>query len=253
MYPHRIRLRGPWECAPLARLTQKPDGTSLLSKEDLPPPCRMTLPCRWGEGGLTDFAGRARFVRRFGLPRRLDDFERVWLTFAGIEGASTILLNDHSLGSYPQGAAPSEIEVTALLAERNELQIELEASTSAGGLWGEVALEIRCSAFLRNIQLSVTQTDSAGIVHVQGEVVGTAERPLEVYVLLERSTIAYGTVEPTESGRTFCLDSDLAPLSALNRRDDPVVIRVDLVNGASIWFTVEQFLTRTDGIQSRFE
>ena len=48
MYPHRIRLRGPWECEPLARAGGGP----------LPPPCRITMPCRWGEAGLADFAGR---------------------------------------------------------------------------------------------------------------------------------------------------------------------------------------------------
>src|SRR5262245_97069 len=67
MYPHRIRLRGPWECQPLA-----PDG---------PPPRRVTLPCRWADGGLGDFRGPVRFRRRFGYPGRLDAHERVWLTF----------------------------------------------------------------------------------------------------------------------------------------------------------------------------
>ena len=71
MYPHRIRLRGPWDCEPLARLAPgASDGA-------LPPPGRMTLPCRWAEGGLTDFAGRVRFRRRFGYPGRIDAHERV--------------------------------------------------------------------------------------------------------------------------------------------------------------------------------
>ena len=52
MYPHRIRLRGPWECEPLARA----EGADM----PLPPPCRMTMPCRWSAGGLAEFAGRVR-------------------------------------------------------------------------------------------------------------------------------------------------------------------------------------------------
>ena len=64
-YPHRIRLRGPWECEPLER---QPLG-------DLPAPRRMTLPCRWADGGLPDFTGRVRFRRRFGYPGQIDDWE----------------------------------------------------------------------------------------------------------------------------------------------------------------------------------
>src|SRR5262249_57163388 len=58
LYPHRIRLVGPWEFEPLSRMGEQP----------LPPCGRMTLPARWQGGGLTDFAGRVRFVRRFGYP-----------------------------------------------------------------------------------------------------------------------------------------------------------------------------------------
>ena len=39
MYPHRIRLRGPWDCEPLSGAAG---------------PLRMNLPCRWAEGGLRD-------------------------------------------------------------------------------------------------------------------------------------------------------------------------------------------------------
>src|SRR2546423_196049 len=46
MYPHRIRLRGPWECEPL----ESAGGT-------LPPPSRVTMPCHWHETGLSDVAG----------------------------------------------------------------------------------------------------------------------------------------------------------------------------------------------------
>src|SRR5919204_207462 len=98
MYPHRIRLRGPWECEPLARLVRRADGRVEMVPEALPPGGRMTPPCRWREGGWPDFAGRARFVRRFGLPRRLDPHERVWLTFAGVDTVAEVTLNDRFLG-----------------------------------------------------------------------------------------------------------------------------------------------------------
>jgi beta-galactosidase/beta-glucuronidase len=137
MYPHRIRLRGPWECEPLARFVTTGDGQRVLETTNLPAPRRMTMPCRWRDGGLKDFAGRVRFRRHFGYPGRIDENERVWLTFAGIEGAAETWLNGQWLGRQPL-----EFEITGLLRDRNELLVEVEGSET-GGLYGEVALEIR--------------------------------------------------------------------------------------------------------------
>src|SRR5262249_4666249 len=109
-YPHRIRLRGPWECEPLAR----------AGPGALPPPGRVSVPCTWAEGGLPDFAGRARFRRRFGYPGRIDPHERVWLTFAGVSDRAEVALNGTALGRH-EGPGPFEFEVTALLLPRNEL------------------------------------------------------------------------------------------------------------------------------------
>src|SRR5437899_1464659 len=118
MYPHRIRLRGPWECEPLARAVKQAGGLEWVTQA-LPPPCRMTVPCRWGEGGLGDFAGRVRFRRRFGSPRQLDPHELVWLTFAGADASAEVTLNDRFLGRQEQASEPFEFDVTGLLRERN--------------------------------------------------------------------------------------------------------------------------------------
>lgn len=136
MYPHRIRLRGPWEYEPLAR-REPPTG-------DLPPAGRMVLPCRWREGGLGDFVGRVRFRRRFGYPGRIDPHERVWLTFAGVDATTEVSLNGRFLGRHEGASEPFEFEVTSLLQPRNELMVEVE-SAGNGGLWGEVAMEIRAT------------------------------------------------------------------------------------------------------------
>lgn len=147
MYPHRIRLRGPWECEPLARAGG--------DNAPLPPPLRMTIPCSWKEGGLVSFAGRVRFRRRFGYPGRLDAHERVWLTFAGVEGPAEVRLNDTPLGKGGADRLPFAFEVTALLRERNELVVDVESASEHGGICGEVALEVRCSAFLRGVRVEV--------------------------------------------------------------------------------------------------
>jgi len=129
MYPHRIRLRGPWEYEPV------------FGPAPLPAPGRMTMPCRWRDQGLPGFSGTVRFRRHFGYPGRIDHFERVWLTFAGLTGNAEVRLNGQLLGPGKE-EGPFEFEITSLLQNRNTLEVEV-AGPEDGGLWGEVALEIR--------------------------------------------------------------------------------------------------------------
>src|SRR5262245_57262557 len=126
----------------------------------------MTLPCRWADGGLPGYAGRVRFRRRFGYPGNIDDTERVWLTFAGIEGSAAVALNGQPLAYH----AENEHEITALLRPRNELVVEIDGPET-GGLWGEVALEIRRTAYLRGVRCRVV----GGRLIAEGEVAGVAE------------------------------------------------------------------------------
>src|SRR5438132_3688228 len=169
MYPHRIRLRGPWECESLARLplNSQTEATEL----SLPARCTMTMPCRWGQGGLGDFAGRVRFRRRFGAPRKIGSFVRVWLTFGGVESCADVWLNGQFLG-HEDGDKVFEFEVTEALQERNELVVEVEAAGGDGGLWGEVALEIRCAVFLKDVRLWATWEKDQPQLHVAGELAG---------------------------------------------------------------------------------
>jgi hypothetical protein len=195
MYPHRIRLRGPWQREPLA-----------------------------------GFAGRVRFRRRFGYPGRIDDYERVWLTFAAVVGSAEVQLNGQPLGRFEGGDA--EFDVTTLLRARNEVIVEVESSAE---VCGEVALEVRCTAYLRNVRFEgVTEGDSLRL-RVRGEVVGTNERQLELYALAGRSTVAYATVEATPSGQPFEMLGDPIP----QKHEKELPVRVELVNGGCVWFVVE--------------
>src|SRR5260370_35259247 len=119
MYPHRIRLRGPWECEPLARFVIGTDGRKETVTTNLPAPLRMTMPRRWSEAGLNDFSGRVRFCRHFGYPGRLDEHERVWLTFAGVDATAEIWLNGQFLGRL-EGSRPFHFEVSKLLGNHND-------------------------------------------------------------------------------------------------------------------------------------
>jgi hypothetical protein len=190
----------------------------------------MTMPCRWGEGGLGDFGGRVRLRRKFGLPSRLDAHEHVWLTAAAVEGKAWFWLNDTLLGGH-DGSGPFEREVTALLRPRNVLTVEVEAPDGRGGLWGATALEVRCPAFLRHVRARLVD----GRLHVSGEAVGTSERPLELYGLVDNRTVAYATVEPDAAGRSF----DLMSTADVSERVAPFAVRVELVNGGTVWYRVE--------------
>jgi hypothetical protein len=184
------------------------------------------LPCRWRDCGLDDFIGTARFTRRFGYPGRIDDYERVWLTFTGVTGNAKACLNGSDLGIITDS---SEFEVTPLLQERNQLQVDIEGTGSDAGLHGEVALEVRRTAFLRNVRASMM-----GVLEVSGEVAGYSDAPLEIYAVLDRKNVAYTTVE---AGKEFRLKG--SPVGLEDSTHPTHVVRIDLVQGASIWYRQE--------------
>jgi hypothetical protein len=184
VYPHRIRLRGPWTA-------------ELIS-------------------------GGTRFRRRFGFPGRIDDYERVWLTCTGTSGPAAIWLNGTPLGRTVSGAF--EDDVTALLQPRNEVAVEVE-----GDSCGAVALEVRRTAFLRDVRAEITGT----ALCITGKVVGVSEGPLELYVVCDRFSVAYATVTPTPEGTPILLRADVPPSEA------PRAIKVDLVEGATVWYSWE--------------
>jgi hypothetical protein len=188
---------------------------------------RMTLPCRWSDGGLQDFTGRVRFRRRFGYPGQIDAYERVWLTLGGVSDRAEVRLNDAVLGICA-GEGPFEFDVTPLLHPRNELVVDVIGTADRGGLWGETALEVRCTAYLREIRVRA----EAAALHVSGLVVGEAERPLDLYVLAPGAATAYTTVTAAPEGTLFHIIAERPPPGSL--------VQVDLVNGAVVWYTAMQ-------------
>lgn len=239
-YPHRIRLRGPWECEPLARTGTNAEAGA--ATESLPPRRTMTMPCRWSEGGLINFAGRVRFRRHFGFPGRLDTFERVWLTVGGADCIANVWLNAHYLGRHEGALEPFEFEVTNLLAVRNQLVVEVEGPAEKGGLWGEVALEVRCSASLRAVQVKAIRKGENFHLTVSGEIIGTSERSLELYMLLDGRTVGYTTLDAVPTGKPFQLVSDAIDAerwqSGSNESAAMHEVKIDLVNGATVWHTI---------------
>jgi hypothetical protein len=162
-----------------------------------------------------------RWIRGFGYPGRIDADERVWLTFAGIMGRVDVSLNGEALGSH-EGVTAFESDVTSRLRPRNELTLQV---TNGAASIGDVALEIRKTAYLRCVQA----TADGRRIRVRGEVVGQAERPLELYVLLDGHSAHYAMIEPTAEGRTFEVVVE----------GPGKLVSVELVDGASVWYAIE--------------
>ena len=60
----------------------------------------------------------------FGRPTNVQPDEAVWLVVAGLPGPAALTLNGRPLGTAQPGVAA--LDITRLLARRNELHIELE-------------------------------------------------------------------------------------------------------------------------------
>ena len=212
------------------------------SPPDAPPPARrVTMPCNWGDTGLGEFTGRVRYQRSFGWVGRYSPDECVWLTFACVDRVADVWLNDHLLGRHDGAAELFEFEVTPLLRRRNELRLEVDAAGGQGGICGEVALEVRAPAFAKALRWWVDESTGQARLHVTGECVGVADRPLELYVLLDGSTVIYSTIEPQPTGRKFHVTSDVL---SWKRADAGAAgpqhrIRIELVNISVIWYAVD--------------
>jgi hypothetical protein len=148
--PHTIRLRGPWNFQPLARVILLADGSERRDESILPTGGVIVLPADWGGLLGAGFHGLVRFTRRFARPTGLDDRTRVWLIIEDVDWQARVTLNGHTLGqnqlkdSPPRPLAlspaptclpcPVRFDITALLAERNELALEILLPALAAGV-----------------------------------------------------------------------------------------------------------------------
>lgn len=185
-------------------------------------PHRIRLRQPWLQEPLSDSPRRIRWRRRFGYPGRIDAHERVWLTLLGVTERVEVSLNGEELG---EGVGDFEFEVTARLTPRNEMVLE----GPAGLTFAEVALEVRATAYLRNLRFQLQDED----LLATGEIVGHADGPLDLYLILDRSPSAYASVLATPEGNAFRLS---APLGAPGA-ERPQIAKIELVQGAVTWYT----------------
>jgi hypothetical protein len=180
MYPHQIRLGPPWE---------RTEGS----------------PVCWR--------------RRFGRPRHIDEWERVWLIPVG-KTIGEWRLNQSTLEWNCRGDGQSRADVTRLLKERNEI-----VAAVSGDHVGAV-LEIGCRAFIQDVKIA----DKNVAVEVFSE---SADDPLELYVLIDGET--HGYFGPFSTNGT--LTQEFRVVDAEWKAG--AVVRVDLMCRSTIWDTVE--------------
>ena len=158
--------------------------------------------------------------------------ERVWLTIASIADRAMVRLNGTALTSEPiegnwQG------DVTGHLHPRNQLIIEVEGNAN-GGLPGEVALEIRAQAYLGPV--SIRREDRH--LHAEGTVRGESADDLDLYLLCGRHTLQHQSIRPFVGSASFQLSGEIPPTNDPDTR----TVRVELVRGAVVWYSLEASL-----------
>jgi hypothetical protein len=230
MYPHRIRLVGPWEAEPIAGIG------------DAPAARRVVVPVRWEQFGFRDDVGVVLMRRKFGLPRRIDDWERVWVVPSRhtdiclpwqLNGTDLQWISraEEAASIY---AVPPRADVTGLLRDRNELTVRIEHAGLGAEPFGGAALDIGCRAYIRRVQ--VRRLASVIGLELAVDVVSeNADDPLELYALIDGANCGYTKLREHLGDMThqLRLDETAVDLSA------PRTLRVDLINGATIWDTAE--------------
>jgi hypothetical protein len=237
MYPHRIRLVGPWEAEPLAWFD--------ADANDVPPSARrVVVPVMWEQFGFANGAGVVLFRRKFGLPRKLDEWERVWVVpsrDADIEypwqlNSKDLRWIDRREDEPAEYAVPPRADATAILRDRNELTVRVQRTGRDAGSFGGAALDIGCRAYICRVRVQrnrVAQGDGADLrIDVVSE---SADDPLEIYALVDGTNCGYLKLRDHQGETAHRL-----------RLDDKVfgpattaMLRVDLVNRATIWDTAE--------------
>ena len=228
MYPHRIRLHGPWQYEPLARTRITAEGRCETTSGSVPEPGRARIPTTWRGTPLDGLRGRVRWRRPFHAPRSLDPGERLWVVFDGVDYFSEPSLNGVQLGRHEGYFEPFGYDVTSLVQPRNQLVVDVDCPAESagsrrlirgslettrppfiGGMWGEVALEVRATCCLRDVRVRTMPSGPGGAIAVTGQTVGDPNTPLRVELSLDGAWIAGEMIAASPEGADWALEARL--------------------------------------------
>jgi hypothetical protein len=204
MYPHDIRLAGPWEQVAVSN-------------------------------------GSPRLRRRFGRPRNLDEWERVWLITTERPSEITVpwLLNGTELIWSQRGDGFLRSNVTEILRERNELLVEWGSPAGRESFKGAI-LEIGCRAYVEKVEFHSHPVNGGYSLSVEVRLLSeSADDPLELYALIDGESYGY------------CGPLSLAgPVSHEFRLDErafasgaSVTLRIELICRSTVWDSREMSVT----------
>ncbi|HEX3871708.1 MAG TPA: hypothetical protein VHV77_14795 [Pirellulales bacterium] len=129
LYPHSIRLRGPWQYA-----------VESENESDQ----RASLPDEWREVLAAAGGRKVRLRRSFNRPTRLESHESVWLLVDAPLGLDAIALNAEALEAGSGDKLCLEFEITDKLAGQNTLEIAISGACAGETTpWSDVRLEVR--------------------------------------------------------------------------------------------------------------
>ncbi len=252
-YPHRIRLRGPWEFEVLEKISEDrtSDGSTFASIG------RAKLPTDWGETLGPIFRGTVRYRRRFARPTGLSSDESVWLTIAGADAEGMLRLNGQKLGTVEGYFLDASFDITDRLEERNVLELDVRLPEMSeqdaarcrggrehlpGGPIGLAALEVRTTAFLSG--LTVTAGGEPPQLLAEGRVFGVlGDVPLEIAFTWQQHELAHQAVRPGELFQVS-VPAGMLPVWPLEDASSP--IQVKLLQGGSCVWQAETFGARTE-------
>lgn len=190
MYPHTIRLRGPWN--------YELRGEHGAQSGSISMPC--VLPAAEGQ--------TFSFTRGFNWLAKIDDDEAVHLYARGAVGRCQFLLNGQAIGEHQGVWGTARWDVTSLLRGRNNLTIESQSPTvdtlgfnpygslgPVSGVVGDVYLSVehRSIAALGPLTLEAYASEQGGRLTGRLEVTADADflgpHPLRVGVTLDGEPI----------------------------------------------------------------
>lgn len=180
MYPHEIRLRGPWQYRVLS--TPGPSTGTL------------TVPGFLQHQRLGNDNGPIELSRNFNWVARLEPTDDVWLVLDKVAGSATIRLNGKALGHHDIFWDRFRFLVTDLLQPRNELVVTLDSTDGTAqhpelavrGILGGVHLSVESRRFaLQTLSLATHWQSSTGILQFTADWNSSTHTPFTAVLRLD--------------------------------------------------------------------
>lgn len=93
----------------------------------------VNIPHTWNskdgqDGGNDYFRGKCTYIRAFERPDLIDERQRVYIQFQGVNASATIKLNDEVISSHDGGYSTFRVDITDYLQEENKLEVAVDNS-----------------------------------------------------------------------------------------------------------------------------